>query len=80
MKILAAYNFSQIKFLISSVSNNKRTQNERAHTIKDNTLNKSHEKNESHFIRNSMKRPSKRPIAKKAGDRKKLRDQKKIII
>ena len=83
MKILAAYNFSQIKFLISSVSNNKRTQNERTQNIKDTTLNKSEEKNNSNFIRTSMKKPSKRPIVKKAGyssDRKKLRDQKKIII
>ena len=50
------------KFLISSVSNNKRTQN-----IKDITLNKSEEKKISTFVRNGMKKPSRRPIVKKAG-------------
>ena len=76
---IGSLQFQSNKFLISSVSNNKRTQNERTQNIKDTTLNKSEEKNNSNFIRTSMKKPSKRPIVKKAGyssDRKKLRDNK----
>ena len=80
---IGSLEFQSNKFLISSVSNNKRTQNERTQNIKDTTLNKSKEKNNSNFVRNGMKKPSKRPIVKKAGyssDRKKLRDNKSTKI
>ena len=62
---IGSLEFQSNKFLIHSVSNNKITQNERIQNIKDTRLHKSEEKNNSNFMRTSIKKSFKKTNSEK---------------